>query len=651
MSSKIGFFALISVLFLFFACDENRKNNNQSSPPNPPKITALSDSFATVQLVPYRAKNGKWGLSTLAHQVVLPCLYDEVKIEADAPELLFVREKEYWFGYNRKGELVVPEGYREVKVEGNFLILEGNQENTGVLRHSITNKNIISGYRHYKIENAWVIASKSKTVSGDNIFDTTGRKIDSLSYEFMGKVVQNDNYIAFSQSLPNFAILSFEKGKISGFHFPQFIDNANDYWVETSSGDTTSYFNMEGKLLQQFNRNATIRPDMYDSLLILLNTEYLLHNDTDTFNYGKAISINNNTYPIIYKRLNDKYRINSRAVVFSLDSGNTYNIIYNSFIVKSTQKRLAISKAELADIVGFFAPLPDVYLVKKNKKLGIWSAKTKEMLVPAEYTNAYPIKESHAFLTLNSEDKNSVPHKDKVLLCSNSKYLLFDPATQSTKELKNLNKVGLNKATTDTYNFVDVENLFGDILIISDDDSNHYLYDMSVEKVIEVFNCSTIRVANYEKQYIWILDYLHQPEVPENKSQYQLVKIANQRAEKISEPIRIKDRNYLGIAWSSGVFEEKNLQDDINSQSNVLFRNIKGDTLATFGRIDVSTYSGGIIEKNKIIYDTQMVKGKYKPRGQLMVENNIIIDNYYIEKEHRFERLYIDWSGKPYAEE
>jgi len=644
MSSKIGFFALISVLFLFFACDENRKNN-QSSPPNPPKITALSDSFATVQLVPYRAKNGKWGLSTLAHQVVLPCLYDEVKIEADAPELLFVREKEYWFGYNRKGELVVPEGYREIKVEGNFLILEGNQENTGVLRHSITNKNIISGYRHYKIENAWVIASKSKTVSGDNIFDTTGRKIDSLSYEFMGKVVLNDNYIAFSQSLPNFAILSFEKGKISGFHFPQFVDNANDYWVETSSGDTTSYFNLEGKLLQQFNRNATIRPDMYDSLLILLNTEYLLHNDTDTFNYGKAISINNNTYPIIYKRLNNKYRIYSDAVVFSLDSGKTYNIIDNSFMGQNTQKRLAISKAELADIVGFFEPLPDVYLVKKNKKLGIWSAKTKEMLVPAEYTMVYPIGESHSFSSFNLEDKKYVLHEDKILLSSNSKYLLFDPITQSTKELKNLNKVGLNKATTDTYNFVDVENLFGDILIISDD-GKHYLYDMSAEKVIEVFNCSSIDVANYEKQFVWIVNKLYQPEVSVNKSEYQLLKIANQSIEKISEPITVKEKGFLGIAWGSGVFEDNTVLG-----KNALFRNIKGDTLATFEHRDISTYPSGIIEKNKIIYDTQMVKGKYKPKGQLMVENNIIIDKYYIEKEHRFERLYIDWSGKPYAEE
>jgi hypothetical protein len=650
MSSKIGFFALISVLICVFLCQ-----STGCGVPTAPKVQALHDSLATQELVPYRAKNGKWGLSTLAHQVVLPCLYDEVKIEADAPELLFVREKEYWFGYNRKGELVVPEGYKEITVEGNFLILTRNQENTGVLRHRITNKNIISGYNDYSIIDAWVIASEHKTLLGTNIFDTTGRKIDSLSYSgIVGGVVNNNNYITISKdeniSLSKdekaCAILSLEKGKISGFHFPLILNNANDYWVAHYTLDTTSYFNLEGKLLQEFNTNLNIRPIMYDSLLILLNEEYL-YGTSDTFDYIKAISINNNTYPIIYKRLNDKYRINSRAVVFSLDSGNTYNIIYNSFIVKSTQKRLAISKAELADIVGFFAPLPDVYLVKKNKKLGIWSAKTKEMLVPAEYTNVYSIGENSPFLSFNSGGKNNVPHKNKVLLCSNSKYLLFDPVTQSTKELKNLNKVDLNIAAADTYIFVGVKNLFGDILIISDIKKDiYYIYDMSAEKVIEVFNCSNIIVANYEKQYIWIVDYLQQPKFPENKLQYQLVRIANQRAEKISEPIIINERNHLGIAWSSGVYEEISY-----SELRVFFRNIKGDTLATFEYRGISIYPSGMVVNGKTIYDTQMVKGKYKPRGQLMVENNIIIDNYYIEKEHRFERLYIDWSGKPYAEE
>lgn len=605
------------------------------------EMSALPDSLQTVQLVPYRAKNGKWGLSTLAHKVVLPCEYENIKILPNVPELVFIYADKYWYAYNRKGERVITEGFESVRENGGFLIF-GMNDTVSTLRDRSGKRVILSGYKDYDITADWVFA-KTRRVNQGYIFDTTGKQIDTTLYQYRLIFYNNNRYTAVSNLIEEdydkkrYAIFSINKGRISDYIFSRGISNASDYWVTQSIDSGYIYINLAGQSIYKENYYLDKnRVTVTDSLLLLID-KYNVDIRGKTFR-DKAISYTGNIYSIVYQCKENPLYYDNTDLFFSLDSGKIYRQTVKKHIWDEyvTINPALLSKEEVEMIVMSIPSLSDTYVVRKNSKFGVWSAQSKQMIIPAKYDTVYPVIDKRPISSTNNRK-----YDDILLFCTATESIIYDPLLATQHTIKALNKGDSLHIFAQPKSFVSA--ILADIYIIRDIKKDiSYFYNLKTDKIIG--ECKgfvrRLNAANEAEKVIF--------ERPKT-GMYRLGFINMDSIRWETTAISVDSFLDIDYFWTSNLFAsigERNID-------SIIYRNIKGVEVAVFSR-GTHTFSPYGFINDKFIYDTQLNKSNYVVKGYLDIQDNLIIDSYMVQTGNNpqtQEELYIDWSGKPYAEE
>jgi hypothetical protein len=621
MFSKLKSALLFAVLLCVFAY-----MGMSCGAPAAPKMQALHDSLATVELVPYKGKNGKWGLSTLSHQVVLACEYDDVAIEEEFPQAIFIKQGEYWYVFDRKGNAIIAEGYKYISFRDDYWHLTKKEKGTVTLRDASGQRTIAEGYNNYYINGDWILAHDGK-IDGTHILDTTGKLLSKEVYSSVRRLYSTNNYALVSLYKKDNAIFSPEKGVISDYVFSTNVLNASDYIVAQKDDTIKTYKSYEGKTLDSFNiLNQEKDYIIHGSLLLPINTSF--SEAIDSLIIDSAISHTGNKQLFSYKYLSRNINSFKDVMAFSVDNGKTYHFIVGYYMGVSTPTKYTLTAEELATVYSAFDIDKGQYIVLKDGKYGVWSAKTKKMLIAAEYDKVHHIK----FVPyITNEMKMQYPYSNRLILTNDKGGILFDPKNESSQNISGFDM---------PINNIRVENIFADYLYISDYDSKyHAIYSIKAGKVLGKLNSAFRSVVN-QSQKLFYLDSINggMPlmQIKPNNELVQLAIVPNLKY------------NAIDFAWDNGLVGKNDLDSD-----EIIWYDFAGEKVQAMDFKKAYVYDYGIIEDKKTIYNTKLEKVDYTPKGEIYARGSVIVDVYGKENEdgRKSERVYLDWSGKRYAEE
>ena len=621
MFSKLKSALLFAVLLSIFAY-----MGISCGAPAAPKMQALHDSLATVELVPYKSKNGKWGLSTLSHQVVLPCEYERIAIEKEAPQAILIKQGEYWYVFDRKGNAIIAEGYKNISFQDDYWHLIKEENGTRILRDASGKRTIAEGYDHYYINGDWIVAHDGK-IDGVHIFDTTGKLLSKEVYSSASKLHTHSFYGIVSLDKKGSAVFSPEKGRISDYVFSTRISNANDYIFSQKNDSIKTYKTYEGKTLDSFNiLNQDKHYIIHDSLLLPINTSF--SEAIDSLIIDSAISHTGNKQPFSYKYINRNINSYIDVIAFSVDNGKTYHFLIGYYMGVNSTTKYRLTAEELATVYSALDINKGQYVVLKDGKFGVWSARTKQMLVAAEYTKIHHIK-SVPYITY--EMKMQYPYSNRLILTNDKGGILFD---QNSETMQNISGFDM------PMNNIQVENIFADYLYISDYNSKYYaIYSIKAGKILGKLNSAFRDVVN-QSQKIFYLDSINggMP-LMQIKPNYELVQLAI---------IPNLENNSIDFAWDSGIIGK----NDFDS-NEIIWYDFAGEKVQAMEFKKAYVYDYGIIEDKKTIYNTKLEKVDYTPKGEIYASGSVLVDVYGREDKHgkKMERVYLDWSGKLYAEQ
>jgi hypothetical protein len=593
--------------------------------PAAPKMQALHDSLATAELVPYKAKNGKWGLSTLSHQVVLACEYDNIEVLQEQPDMILIKQNDYWYVFDRKGNAIIAEGYKYISFRDDYWHLTKKKNGAEILRDASGKRTIVEGYERYYINGDWILAHDGK-IDGVHIFDTTGKLLSKEVFSSVSRLYSTNNYALVSLNKKANAIFSPEKGVISDYVFNNEIINASDYIVAQKDDTIKTYKTYAGKILNSFNiLNERTSYIIHDSLLLPINTSF--SNSIDSLIIDSAISHTGNKQLFSYKYINRNINSFKDIIAFSVDNGKNYHFVIEYYLDVSTPTKYTLTAEELAAVYSAFDINKGQYIVLKDGKYGVWSARTKQMLVAAEYDKVHHIK----FVPyITKEMKMQYPYSNRLILTNDKGGILFDPNSKSSQNISGFD-VPINN--------IRVENIFADYLYISDYDSKYYaLYSIKGGKVLGKLNSAFRNLVN-QSQQIFHLDSINGGvplmQINPNNELVQLAIVPS-----------LKD-NAIDFAWANGIVGKNHLNSD-----EIIWYDFGGKKLQAMDFKKAYAYDYGILVNQQTIYNTKLEKVDYSPKGEIYARGSVLVDIYGEENENgrKTERVYLDWSGKAYAE-
>jgi hypothetical protein len=621
MFSKLKSALLFTVLLCVFAY----MGMSCGAPPAP-KMQALADSLATQELVPYKGKNGKWGLSTLSHQVVLPCEYDDITIEEEIPLAIFIKQGEYWYVFDRKGNPIITEGYKYMSFRDNYWHLTKKEKGTTTLRDASGKRTIIEGYHGYRIDNNLILAYTDKMIE-THIFDTTGKRLSNEAYAIVFKLNAESSYSLVSLDKDKYAVFSLEKGRISDYIFSINASGASDYIAVDKNDTAKIYKSYSGKNFEDFSGfDAEKDYLIYDSLLLPINTYF--DTPSDSIIIDSAISYTGNKQIFSYKSAQKDITLGISTIAFSIDNGKTYRFIRSYDINRIPVPKYTVTAEELATIYSPIDIQKGQYIVLKDGKFGVWSAKTKQMLVAAEYNKVFYIR-AEFYTSLDKQLK--YPYQNNLILTNDKGGILFNPKSETTQNIS-----GFDAPSNNTY----IKNIFTDYLYIYDSKSKYYaIYSIKAGKIIGKLSSAFQDMVN-ENQKIFYLDSINggMPlmQIKPNNELVQLAIIPN-----------IKD-NSINHAWDNGIVGKSYFSGD-----EMIWYDFAGKKIQAMDNENTYVYNWGIVYDKQTIYNTKLEKINYSPQGKIYTAGSVLVDFYGKKDENgnKSERLYLDWSGKPYAEQ
>ena len=621
MFSKLKSALLFAVLFGLFAY-----MGISCGAPAAPKMQALADSLATAELVPYKGKNGKWGLSTLSHQVVLPCEYEDIEVLQEQPNMILIKQNGYWYGFDRKGNVIIAEGYKDIFLYDNYWYLAKKENGAKVMRDASGKRTIAEGYTYYSAHADWIVA-KNETGDKANIFDTTGKQLSKEKY--MSAFKPHEYYSHGLVTLDNkkYAIFSAEKGRLTDYNFNATQAGSSDYIIVKSGDTEDKYSNYSGEILNPADSAGDYKSYIvFDSLLLPIHTSFT--NPPDSFITSKGISHTKQNYMFTYKHIKDNILFIPDGIVFSVDNGKTYHFVLEYYLNINAVAKYALTTEEFAAVYTPIDVYKGQYIVLKDGKFGVWSAKTKQMLVPAEYTKIHHLQPA-IFMSFDMQQKYL--YQNRLILTNDKDGVLFDPKNETSQNISGFDVPSNN---------MDVRNIFADYLFIRDDSSKYYaIYSIKAGKILGKLNSPFSNVVN-QTQKIFYLDSINggMPlmQINPNNELVQLAIVPN-----------LED-NSINFAWDSGIIGKKNRESyDID------WYNFEGKKIQSMDgdKCEVNDY--GVIENGAIIYNTKLEKVDYKPKGKIYAMGKVIKDIFKADmnKDTKSEWLYLDWSGKRYAEQ
>ena len=621
MFSKLKSALLFTVLLCAFAY-----MGISCGAPAAPKMQALHDSLATQELVPYKAKNGKWGLSTLSHQVVLPCEYEDIEIWTNKPEIIMIKQGEYWYVFDRKGNAIIAEGYKYISFQDNYWHLTKDKNIKAILRDASGKRTIIQNYHVYSIYGNFILCYNDK-FNEKHIFDTTGKQLSNEVYSHVLTSNTQSSHALVSLDEKKYAAFSAEKGRITDYIFSNQADIINNYLINESDKDAIIIKNYSNEILYHLNFNDYKKSYIiYDSLILPIYTPY--HVTADNLMTDTAISCTGRKQEFSYKHIERKKIYNHDMTAFSIDNGKTYHLIVSYYLDHSAVSKYTLTAEELASI---YSPL-DIhegqYIVLKDGKYGVWSSITKKMLVAAEYTKFHHIR-SNFFESSNQKTK--YPYHNRLILTNDKGGILFDPKSKTSQNLS-----GFDMPSNNMY----VKNTFADYLCINDDNSKYYaIYSVKAGKIIGILNNAFKDMVN-ESQKIFCL-YSTNDEIP-------LMQIMpNNELVELAIVPNIKD-NSIDFAWDNGIVSKSYFSDN-----EIIWYDFAGKTIQLLDYTNTYVSEYGAIVNQQLIYDIKLDKVNYRFEGEIYPSGSVLVDVYGEKDEdgNKRERVYLDWSGKTYAEQ
>ena len=591
-----------------------------------PKMEALADSLATVELVPYKAKNGKWGLSTLSHQVVLPCRYDDITIEEEAPQAILIKQGKYWYVFDRKGNAIIAEGYERISFRDNYWHLAKTKYGTKILRDASGKRTIVEGYYGYGRRDN-LILGYTELMKETHIFDTTGKRLSDEAYSNVLTLNSKAAYVLVSLDRNNYAMFSPEKGRISDYIFGYNVSGASNYIAADEKDSTTIYKSYSGKNFENFSGfGAKTKYLIYDSLLLPIDISF--RTSPDSIIIDSAISHTGNKYLFSYKYITNDIISIQTIVAFSIDNGKTYRFAISYDVNRIPVSKYTVTAEELATIYSAFDMQKGLYIVSKDGKFGVWSAKTKQMLVAAEYSKVFCVQ---CGLYGNLEIDLKYPYRNRLILTNDKGGILLNPQNQTMQNIS-----GFDAPMNNTY----VKNIFTDYLYIEDWSSKYYaIYSVKTGKMLSILNSDLSDIVN-ENQKIFCLDSINGGvplmQIKPNNELVQLAIVPN-----------IKKYS-IDFAWDNGIIGELH-----SSDNEIIFYDLAGKKLQAMDKENTYVYDYGVLVNKQTIYNTKLEKVDYSPKGEIYASGSVLIDISVKKDEDgdKTECVYLDWSGKAYAEQ